>query len=42
MSAFPDEVGTAVRTKDHDDAPVVEVLCKPFSPAALLSIMRAS
>jgi two-component system, NtrC family, response regulator HydG len=42
MSAYPDEVGTAVQTKDRDDAPVVEVLCKPFSPAALLSIMRAS
>jgi two-component system, NtrC family, response regulator HydG len=40
MSAFVEEVGTAVSTVKRHDAPVVEVLRKPFSPAALLSIMR--
>lgn len=39
MTAYSDEVGTAMRTITAHGAPV-EVLRKPFSPAALLSIMR--
>jgi two-component system, NtrC family, response regulator HydG len=40
MSAYVDEVGAAAKAIEAD-API-EVLRKPFSPAALLSIMRAS
>lgn len=41
MSAFPDEIGAAARAMTGATAPV-EVLRKPFSPAALLSIVRPS
>lgn len=42
MSAYPEEVGTAVQSIARAGPPVVEVLRKPFSPDALLSIMRPS